>query len=183
MRGLLCYAFSAGRAEAIEEDVDGFCDRAEMAFEEIEAYGQELGLDTDWLGEVVGDRDNFYFSTDNLVSDLVSPPRRKRQKKELSEEEHERLRAEVEAAIIDEQDEGQSFEQALAVAHGENVEEWIITINQALRKEGGQADFWQLWKGTKLQPVELFLGLLLGQQHWNVRQFEFYGTVNIESIV
>ena len=64
-------------AEVIEEDVDGFCDRAEAAFEDIEAYGQEPELDGDWLGEVVGDRDNFYFSTDNLVSDLASTPRRK----------------------------------------------------------------------------------------------------------
>ena len=44
-------------------------------------------LDGDWLGEVTGDRDTFNFSTENLVSDLVSPPRKKRRQKQLSQEE------------------------------------------------------------------------------------------------
>lgn len=170
--------------ETIALDVEGFCDRAEETFEEIEAHGQEPTLDEGWLGEIVGERDTFNFSTDNLVSELVSAPRRKKRKKELSQEEQERLRAEVEAAIIDDRrEEGQSFEQAISVAHGENVEAWINTIKKALRKERGHADFWQLWTLTKLQPVELLLGLLLGQQHWNVKQTEFYGTVTIEAIV
>jgi len=168
--------------EVIESDVNGFCDLAEIVFEEIEAFGQEPQLDIDWLGEVVGDRDTFNFSTDNLVSDLVSLPRRKKTTKKLSEEEKKRLRDEVEAAILEEE-EPQNFEQAMAVAHGENVQEWIRKINRALRKEGGKADFWTLRKKTKLQPVELLLGILLGQQHWSVRQTEFYGTVTIEAIV
>jgi len=68
------------------------------------------------------------------VSDLVTPPRRKRKKKILSQEEQERIRQEIEDAIIDEQEEGQSFEQALAVAHAENVQDWISTINRPLAK-------------------------------------------------
>jgi len=171
-------------SELIERDASSFCDRAEEVFDEIEAHGQEPSLDGDWLGEVTGERDSFYFSTENLVSDLVSTPKRKRRKKQLSKEEQDRLRAEVEAAIIDEaREEGQSFEQAIAVAHAENVEEWIEKINKALHKLGGKADFWQLRTLTKLQPVELLLGLLLGQQHWSIRQIEFYGTVTIEAIV
>ena len=169
--------------ETIELDVDGFCEKADEVFEKIEAHGQEPTLDTDWLGEIVGDRDTFNFSTENLVSELVSAPRRKRRKKQLSYEERERIRQEIKDAIIDDKGEGQSFEQAIAVAHGEDVQGWIEDINRALRKEGGQADFWILWERTKLQPVELLLGLLLGQQYWNVRQTEFYGTVNIEAIV
>ena len=169
--------------ETIELDVDGFCEKADEVFEKIEAHGQEPTLDTDWLGEIVGDRDTFNFSTENLVSELVSAPRRKRRKKQLSNEERERIRQEIKDAIIDDKGEGQSFEQAIAVAHGEDVQGWIEDINRALRKEGGQADFWILWERTKLQPVELLLGLLLGQQYWNVRQTEFYGTVNIEAIV
>ena len=44
-------------AETIEEDVDEFCDRAEAAFEEIEAFGQELGL-----------RSRKYLNTDILAN-------------------------------------------------------------------------------------------------------------------
>ena len=68
--------------ETIELDVDGFCEKADEVFEKIEAHGQEPTLDTDWLGEIVGDRDTFNFSTENLVSELVSAPRRKRRKKQ-----------------------------------------------------------------------------------------------------
>ena len=50
----------------IEEDVEGFCDRAQEVFDEIEAFGQEPQIDEDWLKEVTGETDNFYFSTDSL---------------------------------------------------------------------------------------------------------------------
>jgi len=168
-------------ATAIENDVDSFCDLAEATFEEIEAFGQEPVLDDDWLGEVVGDRDTFNFSTDNLVSDLVSKPRRKRREKVLSDDERGRFQAEVEAAIIDDQDEGQSFEQALAVAHGEDVQDWIEKIrSHLLNSETGVLEFWSLHKGTGLLPAELFLGLLLGQQLWTIGQQHFYGQVTVE---
>ncbi|MEL6855537.1 MAG: hypothetical protein AAFO83_10585, partial [Cyanobacteria bacterium J06607_13] len=88
-------------ALGIEEDVEGFCDRAEQAFEEIEAHGQEPQLDEDWLKEVTGEKDTFNFSTENLVSDLVTLPRRKRKKRGLSQEEKERIRGEIEDAIVD----------------------------------------------------------------------------------
>lgn len=169
-------------AELIEGDVDGFCDRAEAAFEEIEAYGQEPSIDTDWLGEVVGDRDTFNFSTDNLVSDLVTLPKRKRRKKkQLSQEEKDRITAQVEAAIIDEKP--QDYEQAIAVAHGEDPKDWIIKIIKALKKEKGNAEFWSLKKMTKLSSGELLLGLLIGQENWTIRQQEFYGIVTVEAIV
>lgn len=167
--------------EAIEEDVETFCDRAEATFEEIEAFGQEPQLDEDWLGEVTGDKDTFNFSTDNLVSDLVSKPRRKRREKVLSDDERGRFQAEVEAAIIDDQEEGLSFEQALAVAHGEDVQAWIEKIrSNLLNSESRILEFWTLHKGTGLLPSELFLGLLLGQQHWEIGQSEFYGKVTVE---
>lgn len=54
-------------AHAIAEATDEFCDRAEATFEDIEAYGKEPTLDESWLAEVTGDRDSFYFSSDNLL--------------------------------------------------------------------------------------------------------------------
>ena len=161
-------------AQCIEDDVEGFCDLAETIFEEIEAHGHEPQLSEDWLAEVKGEKDNFYFSTDNLVSDLVSPPRRKRRKKQLSDDEIEQIKHDIEAAIIDD-DSPRDLHQALAVAHGENVEHWIKTIQKALENEGGMAEFWQLHNITRLSPVELFLGLLLGQGNWGISQDDGFG--------
>ena len=166
-------------AAGIEDDVEGFCDLAEQIFEEIEAHGQEPLLSEDWLSEVTGEKDNFYFSTENLVSDLISPQRKKRHKKVLTEQERERLRQEVEAAVID--NEPLDVEQALTVAHGENVEGWIMTIEKAfIESQDSILEFWDLRKKTGLQAAELFLGLLLGQEHWILGQDTFYDKVLVE---
>ena len=167
--------------ELIEGDVDSFCALAETVFEEIEAYGQDPLLDADWLAEVTGEKDNFYFSTDNLVSDLVTLPKRKRRVKILSDEEQERLRREVENAIIDEP-EPQNLEQALAVAHAEDPQLWILAIKRTLHTLGGKTDFYTLRLQANLSAGELFLGLLLGQQHWKLSQTSFYNAVFIEAI-
>jgi len=166
-------------SELIEHDTDGFCDRAAEVFEEIEAHGQEPQLDDDWLGEITGENDNFYFSTDSLVSEPEALPGRKRGRKALTDKDVERITREIENAIIDD-DEGLSFEQAIAVSHSENVEDWINAIKMALENSGnGEMEFWALHQRTRLRPTELFLGLLLGQQNWDIRQTEFYGQVNV----
>ncbi|NJM97791.1 MAG: hypothetical protein HC800_12105 [Phormidesmis sp. RL_2_1] len=161
-------------AVCIEGDVDRFCDRADEVFEEIEAVGQEPMLDIDWLAEVTGDQDNFYFSTDTLVSDLVPLPRRKRRQHLLSHDEIDRLKKEIEQAII-EDDGPLNLQQALAGAHSENVQHWIDAIKNALEKEGGKTDFWLLHNITQLPPVELFLGVLLGYDYWSIRQDDGFG--------
>ena len=166
-------------AQGIEEDVEAFCDRAEATFEEIEAHGQEPTIDIDWLREVTGEKDSFNFSTENLVSNLVNLPKRKRKKRGVSQEEKERIRGEVQDAIID--DEPMGVEQALAVAHGENVQGWIVKIKGALTESSsGMMEFWMLRDKTGLQPVELFLGVLLGQEYWRIGQNGFYETLWIE---
>ena len=72
-------------------------------------------------------------------------------------------------------------EQALAVAHGENVQGWIVKIKGALTESSsGMMEFWMLRDKTGLQPVELFLGVLLGQEYWRIGQNGFYETLWIE---
>ena len=166
-------------SELIEQDTGEFCDRAEEVFDEIEAHGQEPELDDEWVDELTGDNDNFYFSTDSLVCEQEPLPGRKRGRKSLTDDEVERITRDVENAIFDD-DQGQSFEQALAVAHAENVDDWINAIKTVLEDSGnGEMDFWGLHKLTHLRPAELFLGLLLGQQNWAIRQTEFYGQINV----
>ena len=158
--------------EGIETDVDGFCDRAELAFEEIEAHGQEPQLDDDWLGEITGENDNFYFSTDSIVSDAEKLPGRKRGRKPKEPDEQQVVKA-VEEAV-------QNLEQALMVAHHENPHDWIQRISMALEHNHGAMGFWKLQEVTRLSTGALFLGLLLGQENWTLQQQEFYGEVMVK---
>ena len=157
-------------ASLIEEDVDGFCDRANLAFDEIEAFGQEPTLDTDWLDEVTGEKDNFYFSTDSLVRETGSLPPGNRGKGRRRKAPDEAMVVKAVEAAID------SVEDAIAVSHSENVQEWVQSIMQAI-KDGNTIEFWHLQHITQLNPSALLLGLLLGQEFWNITQDNFYGEV------
>ena len=127
--------------EGIETDVDGFCDRAELAFEEIEAHGQEPQLDDDWLGELTGENDNFYCSTDSIVSEAEKLPGRKRGRKPKEPDEQQVVQA-VEEAV-------QNLEDALRVSHHENPHDWIQRISMALEMNHGTMGFWKLKSVTR----------------------------------
>ena len=158
--------------EGLEADVDGFCDRAQDVFEEIEAHGQEPQLDDDWLGELTGENDSFYFSTDSIVSDTEKLPSRKRGRKPKEPDEAQVVQA-VEEAIS-------TVEDALKVSHHENPHDWIQRISMALEHNHGTIGFWQLKEVTRLSTGALFLGLLLGQENWTLRQDCFYGEVMVK---
>ncbi|MEO1391107.1 MAG: hypothetical protein AAFV85_27560 [Cyanobacteria bacterium J06634_6] len=170
-------------ASLIEEDVDGFCDRAQLAFEEIEAFGQEPTIDDDWLDEVTGEKDNFYFSTDSLVRETEKlPPGNKGKGRRRKEPDEDAVVRAVEEAI-------DSLEDAMAVSHSENVQDWVEKIRHALllhdRKldetdRGKGLEFWHLQHITHLTPSALFLGLLLGHENWSIRQDSFYGEVMVK---
>ena len=101
-----------------------------------------------------------------------------RKQKEPSEEEVVQA---VEEAV-------QSFEQAIAVSHSENVQDWVrkiaISLEKHQRKGKGDegVEFWHLQRTTRLKPSALFLGLLLGQQNWTIGQHTFYGKVMVTLI-
>lgn len=154
-------------AELITRRTDRFCDSAEDDFDAIEAHGQEPELDDDWLDELTGEKDNFYFSTDSIVHKLPELPRRKRGRKHKGELDEEGMVQAVEEAV-------QSLEEALAVSHVEKPQEWIEMIKGALVEKGGEANFWGLQRMTQLSPGALFLGLLLGHHNWNTTQIDFH---------
>lgn len=163
----------------IESDVEGFCDRAQEVFDEIEAFGQEPQIDQDWLKEVTGETDNFYFSTDSLVQEASKLPNRRGRKKKVQADERVVVAA-VEEAV-------QSLEDALSVSHSEDVQSWIqrvVTSLRSVREQHNGISFWQLQKITKLQPTALWLALLLGSQHWRIEQAEddFYRDVTVKFI-
>ena len=159
-------------SELIETDVEGFCDHAEDVFEEIDAFGKEPQLDDDWLGDITGENDSFYFSTDSIVSEAEKLPGRKRGRKTKEPDEAEVVKA-VEEAIA-------SVEDALKVAHHENPHDWICRIRKALENNQGTMGFWQMKDKTGLSSGALFLGLLLGQEEWTLGQQEFYGDLVVK---
>lgn len=161
-------------AELIEKDADDFCDRAEAAFDEIDAYGQEPLLDDDWLAEVTGEKDSFYFSTDSLITQLPPLPGQKRGRTSGELDEAAVIKA-VEDAIV-------SMEEAISVAHQEDPSSWIEHICSTLEKERGSATFGQLRQATGLTPGALFLGLLLGHELWHIQQQTFYGEIFVRLI-
>lgn len=160
-------AMFAIAAELITRRTDKFCDAAEDDFDAIEAHGHEPELDDDWLDELTGEKDNFYFSTDSIVQKLPELPSRKRGRQHKGDLDEEQMGQVVEEAV-------QSFEQAIAVSHVEKPQEWINTIEAALRQNGGEANFWGLQRMTQLSPGALFLGLLLGHHNWNTTQIDFH---------
>ena len=164
-------------AEHIERDVQEFCDRAADVFEEIEAHGQEPTIDEGWLSELTGENDNFYFSTDSLISQPPPIPGRKRGRKpkplkELNEAEVVKA---VQAAI-----EEAEAHDVPAISHQENSSDWIARIATALKQNQGAASFERLQHTTGLSPGALFLGLLLGHERWGMSQSEFYGQVLVQ---
>ncbi|MBE9064481.1 hypothetical protein [cf. Phormidesmis sp. LEGE 11477] len=160
-------------AELIVQDTDDFCDRAEEIFEAIEAFGQEPELDSDWLAEVTGEKDTFYFSIDSLVTEIDSLPRSARQDEPTALDEEEVVQA-VEEAI-------QSAEDAIAVAHAENSRDWIERIATVLceQAQNEAMTFGLLLESTQLAPIELWLGLLLGHDRWLMQQECFYGEISV----
>ena len=163
-------AMFAIAAELIGRKTDRFCESAEDEFDCLEAYGSEPELDDDWLDELTGEKDNFYFSTDSLVQRLPDLPRRKRARRPEANLDEAQMAQVVEAAV-------QSWEDALAVSHVEKPQEWIENIKIALEQNGGKANFWLLQHSTGLSPGALFLGLLLGHQNWVTTQIDFDGNI------
>jgi len=162
----------------IEEDVDGFCDRAQEVFEEIEAFGQEPQIDEGWLKEITGETDNFYFSTESLTQEALKLPGWRGRKKKAQVDEQVVVAAVKEAV--------QSLEDALNVSHSEDVQSWIkrvATSLQSVQEQDNGISFWQLQEITELQPTALWLALLLGGQHWSLEQTEneFYKDVIIKA--
>ena len=161
-------------AELIERKADWISEKAEDTFDEIEAFGQEPELDDDWLDQLTGEKDNFYFSTQSLVKELERLPRKKRARKRKGDLDEQQMAAVVEEAV-------QSMEEALSVSHVEQPQIWIDAIRGALRKKkNGTASFSQLSEATGLSKGALFLGLLLGQENWDIAQDHFYEQVWVQ---
>jgi hypothetical protein len=69
--------------------------------------------------------------------------------------------------------EAEAFEAAIAVAHGENVSEWVGAIGQVLREQGQEQTLLGLQEQLRMPWVEVWLAVLLGGYRLEQRG-EFY---------
>ena len=146
-------------------EVDAFCAVAHERLDELEASGKEPVLDDESLEDLVSSELPFYFSTDSLESE-VEPQTRHRQL---------RLSLQVEpvaetAAPMD------AIADVLDLAHAEDIDSWQRAISSAIPKTV-PIGFKELLAVSKMQPVELLIGLLLGP--WRLEQEEFYGEIRV----
>ncbi|MBD1853404.1 hypothetical protein H6F87_26180 [Cyanobacteria bacterium FACHB-502] len=121
------------------------------------------------------------------ISDLTKKPtRRSKGKKQPESEDNPSIAQPVEKkkvlAFVEAQEESiQTKAQALAVAHDENVSEWIRLIQSWMQKHAQEQEsisFVEILRGTGLPVVKAWLALLLGEFEL-CQQGSFYNDVSI----
>ncbi|UBF30405.1 hypothetical protein K9N68_34980 (plasmid) [Kovacikia minuta CCNUW1] len=76
-------------------------------------------------------------------------------------------------ALLQFLDDEQSKQQALAFAHSEAVEDWVVRLQEFFIHNQEPISFMRLVRSTELNWVEVWMGLLLGG-FWLEQQGEFY---------
>ena len=149
-------------------EVDAFCAVAHERLDELEASGKEPVLDDESLDELVSSELPFYFSTDSLESELeAAEPQERHRQLSLS------LQVEPVAEMAAPMD---AIADVLDLAHAEEVDVWQQAISAAIPKTV-PIGFKELLAVSKMEPVELLIGLLLGP--WRLEQEEFYGEIRV----
>ena len=151
-------------ADALLQMVEVFHLRSMEAFEELEAF-------TNDDGPVMGDKDFTLFvrqtvdvDFDEFIEPLVSPIRKSYTFTERDEyqSQMEIVDKEILLETIEVSPEVE-FERIVDIAHSENVSDWTSAIgNYFVATRVKSATWSELRKKVNIAPVEIFLGLLLG---------------------
>ena len=149
-------------------EVDAFCAVAHERLDELDASGKEPVLDNESLDELVSSELPFYFSTDSLESELEANE---------PQERHRQLRLSLQVEPMAETATSvNAITDVLDLAHAEDVDLWQRAISAAIPKTV-PIGFTELLAVSKMEPVELLIGLLLGP--WRLEQEEFYGEIRV----
>lgn len=160
-------------AEAIAQIVQVFQERSVLAFEELEATASDDGpvMPLDAFDRYV--RQTMEVDFEQFIEPLESFPRKVRQQQQRSDE----LRSVVgdldQTALLQALDEQMSqhsglteveaFNQAMNIAHDEDVSTWTKTIAQCLQEHQiSMIPLVQLQQAVRMPLVQLWLALLLG---------------------
>lgn len=174
-------------AEAITQITQLFCDRSTLRFEELEATNSEEGpvMPTEAFDRYV--RQTMEVDLEQFIEPLASLPR-KSPEREVSE--GNSVVGELDQAavlqVLNEQmsqdselTEAEIFNQALALAHDEDVSVWAGAIAQRMAEQQvSMAPLVELQQSTGMPLIQLWLALLLGGFTLQQRG-EFYETEQI----
>ena len=179
-------------AEAIAQIAQVFYDRSTLAFEELEATNSDEGpiIPTDAFDQYV--RQSVEVDFEQFIEPLASLPRKASERQSLSDEYGSVVGELNQVALLQALDEQTSrhpglteieiFNQALAIAHDEDVSTWSEAIAQCMRQSERPISLVELQQALDISLVEVWLGLLLGDGDYRVAQThdEFYSLDGIQ---
>lgn len=175
-------------AEAIHQIVQVFQDRSILAFEELEAISSEEGpvMPADAFDRYV--RQTMEVDLDQFIEPLTQLPR-KVPERQMGDAAHSVVGELDPAALLQALDEQMSqhpgfteveaFNQAIALAHDEDVSTWVETIVQRMGEHPlSPIPLVQLQQAMEMPLIQLWLALLLGGFLLEQRG-EFYETQQV----
>ena len=189
-RDLLPVEALAVAAKGISQIVLQFAQFADLAFEELEAVAERgVVLPEDAFDRYV--RQTVEVDFEPFIEPLASLPRKKLGRQEIRE--GDSAVGELDQAavlqVLDEQmsqeqklTEVEIFNQALALAHDEDVSAWARAIAQCMRQSERPISLVELQQALDISLVEVWLGLLLGDGDYRLVQThdEFYSLDGIQ---
>jgi hypothetical protein len=157
----------------ILEDAEDYCDRAHRELDRLNAWGKEPIIQEGLISKHFEKQQTSYHSLPRRI--LKAPPTLPRLPRQMDLRLKLQPLPESKFASLELP---AGMDDALAMAHAEDVEAWQKAIS-AVMPATGSVKFQQLLALTELEPVELLIGLLLGS--WNLKQEGFYGEIEIWS--
>jgi hypothetical protein len=174
----------------IAQMADIFQVQAGLIFEELEATAAQDGprMAADAFDRYV--RQYMLIDFEDYIEELESLPRMARTEREAVEDFYSVAQPVAQAELLEVLhdeivlSEEEAHAAALAVAHGEDISDWIAAIGEALETVGTAIEMQALLKLVQLPLVELWLGLLLGgyglrRDREIERDDDFYSAIGI----
>jgi hypothetical protein len=151
--------------EAVSQIADLFCDRSSFLFEELHsrAVNSETIMADDAFERYV--RQSMVVDFDQFIEPLQSLPRKSPEQAKngnsivIAIDKDVLIQALEHESLLSFEEE---FEQAISIAHAENISAWIDAIAQCITNNSHPICLKDLQKTLKLPIVEIWLGLLLG---------------------
>jgi hypothetical protein len=155
----------------ILKDAEEYCDRAHRELDRLNAWGKEPIIEEGLIAKHFEKQQTSYHSLPRKI--LKAPPALPRLPRQMDL--RLKLQPSPESKLADLALPA-GMDDAISMAHAEDVEAWQRAISTAMPTTGS-VGFKHLLFLTKLEPVELLIGLLLGS--WNLKQQGFYGEIEI----
>jgi hypothetical protein len=157
----------------IVKDAEDYCDRAHRELDRLNAWGKEPVIEEGAIAKHFEKQQTSYHSLPRKI--LKAPPTLPRlpRQMDLSLKLQPSPESKLESLELP-----AGMDDALAMAHDEDVKAWQKAIADVMPATGS-VKFRQLLSLTELEPIELWIGLLLGS--WNIKQQGFYGEIEVSS--